>query len=449
MRDRLISLLSAAATLLLVIILLTPATPPQIPPSLPSSLDRGRQGLAGLKAWLDHNQIANQGLQAYYDRLLDDADLPARGNLLISSAPALVPAREQELYSLLNWLAQGNSILLLSAWSDEPPWTQLANRDTDEDILDRLGFAFEDDDAEDTEDATDATDATDANDTAPAADATAAPDQASPSDLLRQISKQLAAHEAQQILLTPVALLSSAVRQVSAREVPAAVGKVVLQGVDTQRSLLVVLRDARQQPALWLTRIGNGQLWASRFADLFGNITLGEQDNAALLAEIISHSLGEGGKVIFDDMHFGVSALYDPRAFFADSRLHRTLGFILAFWLLYVAGRSNRFAPLHAAARTPPQPDFARAVGGFFARTLSPQAAAAALFRHFFNDLREHYKLPRNGEPVWELLQHHPRIEDRTLNWLQRQYGGLSGNQRCNLPKLRNTLLTLRNRIIP
>ena len=92
--------------------------------------------------------------------------------------------------------------------------------------------------------------------------------------------------------------------------------------------------------------------------------------------------------------------------------------------------------------------DFTYAVGGYFARRVTDQSAAMALFAHFFNDVRAYYKKPLTGEPLWELLERNPRVAPKTVTRLQELYRRLAHNKRCNLIKLRNQLLTVRKQII-
>jgi hypothetical protein len=263
------------------------------------------------------------------------------------------------------------------------------------------------------------------------------------------MGEQLEDLKYQPVTLTPLSShpLTQNVTAVSARTLPAIQAPTHLLGLDWPRNALVILRDSDANAAMWEARVGQGRLWVSRFADLFGNVTLGQQDNARFMANIVHTSLQPGGKVIFDDMHFGVSNLYDPEAFFSDSRLHNTLWFILGFWLLYVVGYANRFMPVSNKNTKVQSIDFTYAVGGYFARRLTAQSAAMALFQHFFNDVRAYYQKPLNGEPVWDLLQHHPRIKPKTTAQLQGLYHALERKKRFNLVKLRNQLLDARNQI--
>ena len=42
--------------------------------------------------------------------------------------------------------------------------------------------------------------------------------------------------------------------------------------------------------------------------------------------------------MIIDDAHQGLVSFYDPDKFFGDSRLHRTLLWLLGLWLVFVLG---------------------------------------------------------------------------------------------------------------
>ncbi len=214
------------------------------------------------------------------------------------------------------------------------------------------------------------------------------------------------------------------------------------------RTTLVLLRDVETEaPALWQARVGGGTAWISRYADLFGNAGLGKRDNARLAANLVQASLKPGGVVMFDDMHQGLSDLYDPDAFFSDPRLHRTLGFMLAFWFLYIIGRSNRLAPMHARSIPPKAVDFVRALGGLFARRVDPTVVGFRLLADFFNEVRAQHGLPRNGEPAWAVLASSPRVGRGNLESLRKLNSRLSHTRRPDLIRLTNLIRRIRNEL--
>ena len=349
--------------------------------------------------------------------------------------PATEPARDQELERLWFWLSQGNDVLLLSANSDVPQWSLAAPPSDGNSVLRQLGFQLL---VESNEDAPDDAQQNEPQDT-----------ETSLAEDLRRFGRQLDELQYQQISLIPLSShpLTKNVNTISARILPAAEPPTRLLGIDWPRNALVILQDDDANAAMWETRVGQGRLWVSRFADLFGNVTLGQQDNAQLMSNIIRTSLQPGGKVIFDDMHFGVTNLYDPDTFFGDSRLHNTLWFVLGFWLLYVVRYANRFTSASYNSPKVQSMDFTYAVGGYFARRLTPQSAAMALFQHFFNDVRAYYQKPLNSEPVWDLLEQNPRVAPKSVAHLQGLYHALEAKKHFNLVKLRNQLLIVRKQI--
>jgi len=76
--------------------------------SRPLSTDRGPQGLRGLQRWLEEGGIATDALGERYSALAGGTLPNPRGNLLVVSLPARLPAREEERTALRDWLALGN-----------------------------------------------------------------------------------------------------------------------------------------------------------------------------------------------------------------------------------------------------------------------------------------------------------------------------------------------------
>jgi hypothetical protein len=156
----------------------------------------------------------------------------------------------------------------------------------------------------------------------------------------------------------------------------------------------------------------------------------------------VASSLGPDGWVIFDDMHQGLTEVYDPSAFFGDARLRATLWFIVGFWLIYVAGHSNRIAPLVRRLERPRAVDFVRAVGGLFARRLSGREVALGLLRHFFAELRG----ARAGADGidWELLARYPRVPRSRIDELRGLHSGLAQGRAPDLVRLNNLINNIR-----
>ena len=209
--------------------------------------------------------------------------------------------------------------------------------------------------------------------------------------------------------------------------------------VDSESSRLalrLMYGESRQQTAMWLLPIGSGWIYLSAFSDLVSNSVLRQHDNARWFANLLTQSLAEDGYVIFDDYHFGLSDLYDPDAFFADKRLHNSLLFTGAFWLIYALGRSPRLAPVKKRMRKPATTDFVEAMAGFFTRRIKPRAIARKLAENLLEDISQHTRL--EGESLWGWLDDHPDVSQHDLRRLQRASGYAPG--RTNLIQLTRSI---------
>lgn len=396
MKDRLITLLGGIFALYLVITLLIPPSSNEPPPSRAVSTDQGNHGLLGLKRWLDKSGVATKSLRNRYDELLADASLPQGGNLLIVHLPGIAPARDREREVLLDWIREGNNILVLMN-GGEAAWLGAMT----DPVLSDLGFYFS---------------PADTNPKTPAAKSAKTP-------------RIFVSSEPKKLALRPYQSfpLLQSVQKIEVTRAANTVSDVVLRAEDRYRTAFVLLREeATDAPAFWQIRVGQGTGWISRYGNWLGNANLGDGDNARLIANIISATVVAGGKVIFDDMHQGVSDLYNPDVFFKDRRLHYTLLILVGLWLLYLVGRSNRLAPLNVFPQGTRAVDFTRAVGGLYARRLSSASVAKELAKRFFNEVRRRYHLPLTGEPVWEILQGVARVNHRDLGALQQIYSNLA-----------------------
>ncbi len=213
----------------------------------------------------------------------------------------------------------------------------------------------------------------------------------------------------------------------------------------SDRSVLLELasnRDSRA-PALWLLPYGDGQIVVSAYGSIFTNKVLGESDNARLLANIVRSALGAKGRVIIDDAHQGLVSFYDPDKFFGDSRLHRTLLWLLGLWLVFVLGprrlrgATGSWNPLDVTS-------FVRATGGFMARVLRPAAAGQQLFANFFNEIRSRLGLTPDGAPLWDWLAGHSVVAAADLDRMQELHRRVAERRRIDLTELHNLIARIR-----
>jgi hypothetical protein len=183
----------------------------------------------------------------------------------------------------------------------------------------------------------------------------------------------------------------------------------------------------------WTRPLGNGRIIVSGLGTLFTNRALGLAGNARLLSNIVAANLGSGGAVLFDDVHQGLGANYDPVKFYRDPRLHLTIAIVVALWLSWVLGGTRLRLPL-SRAPVPREAELVRATGGFLARVLTPAAAARRMFDYFL----EHRP--------WELLERQPRIRAADLRQLKLWHSQL-GSGRVPLVRLHNLMVKINRQL--
>ncbi|NND59094.1 MAG: DUF4350 domain-containing protein [Gammaproteobacteria bacterium] len=410
MNDRLMTLLGAIVAVLLVLVLFGGGQAPEPDLSRPTSVDDRRSGYAALARWAQGAGYEVTSLRRRYDWLLDAPDMPASGNLLVITLPLPEAVHSNERDALAQWIERGNSVLIFATYYGTPEWFHAAEIWAEAWSLDRVI----------------------------------------------------------DIGLDPVSIESDDEQEGATRFVPtgnhplvAGIDSINLAaGVERWNSardlsfhlpLLTLLRgeDGADEAALWLTTYGQGRIIVSGLPDLFSNAQLRERDNARLAANTLGYAV-RGGHLVFDDMHHGLSALYDPDAFFADSRLHKTLLFLAVLWLAWLLGSTSRFylGDNDASSRRPGPANFVRATGSFLAGTLAPATAAREMFRNFFADLRDSGRYRGDENAILERLVTDVRVDTALAQDLQRVYRHLQGDPaKIDLRRTHNLMLRIRNDI--
>src|SRR5690606_31559548 len=177
--------------------------------------------------------------------------------------------------------------------------------------------------------------------------------------------------------------------------------------------------------AAWQRVYGNGHIIVVAIGTALTNHVVAEGDAARFVINVVRHHVERNGAVVFDDMHQGLSAIYDAGAFFRDPRLHRTLWFLIGAWLVYVLGSSNRFAPPTAVPAAPRERDFVEAVAGLMARRLDPRDAAKLLLEAWLDEVRSVRGLAAHESP-WAALDATPTLDAATRERLRQHHGALA-----------------------
>lgn len=424
MKERLTTLLTALAALALVIFLLSPhRQDTQKPVSLPTTEDRGMDGLKGLFSWLQREGLSVVSFRKRYTDLDKGSAMPERGNVLIVSMPVPREVRETEWSALSLWLDKGNTLIVLGAVYLHPPWAV-----AEDCFCDIKAFLSWYDWTLDGEDKL----------KSPEADA-AKTLQGTISALQAGVKAYLP--EESQLLAQSAHPLLRGVHTLQTRTQAELLKKrwlLTSSGRDNLSLRLLRLNDT-DITAGWQMNAGAGRIVLLLSPDLFSNSQLGHADNARFLGNLLGQSLAADGHVLFDDYHFGLSALYDPEHFFKDERLHKTLGCLGVFWLLYVAGYTTRLAPVRQAGAKLSTQDFIKVTAEFFARRLSKPLLAEALVRHLLADIQYQRRLRSEAE-VWHWLEQHSRVTKEHRGLLKQALS----QQRLSLLRLSNTITYIR-----
>jgi hypothetical protein len=328
--------------------------------------------------------------------------------------------KTEEFRPLDHWLRQGNTLLVLAALADNPDWAVSFGGLTPGDLNLLTGLEFE---------------STRSRDRRLRKAAEPAPRDRDSRDAATKIltaARQLSAPRREALVPNRDHAYFNGVRQAIAltdyESQPWTV-KVPYEG------FVLALGHQREtgEGVFWTRPLGNGRIIVSGFGTLFTNRALGLADNARLLSNIIATSLGPHGAVLFDDVHQGLGANYDPAKFYRDPRLHETVGIAALLWLSWVLGATRLRVPMPRAP-VPREAELVRATGGFLARVLTPAAAARRMFDHFLR------RWP------WEFLDRQTRIAAADLRQLKLWHSQV-GRTRIPLTRLHNLIVRINRQL--
>lgn len=367
MRERLVALLGGLVSLTLVLMVLTPLG--QRGPrgvSLPTTVDRGDAGLAAMRRWLDE-----QGVPTISHRRPLTSLPEGTGSLLVMSLPGKVGFADGEADALWQWLGRGNHLIVLTAFGSAPEW-RFHGQVSPETALDRLGVSLGEAPTVKTEDVVE--------------------------------------HGDGGVMLLPLRD-HPLLRGVERVAVPGPAEPLPeLEPAFNERPSVALL-GLGDRAMLWWVAQGRGSVIVSAYAGLLSHTALAEADNARFAANLINRTVSGQGRVIFDDYRFGLDDRYDPEAFYTDPRLHLTLLFIGAFWVLYAVGHRARLGPPR-----PPRPpstarQFVEGVASLLARRIPRAELRERLWRNLVSDLHRRY----GKQDPWAILAASPTLPARDL----------------------------------
>lgn len=428
MKDRLITLLCAIGALALFSIMFLNRegeSGGRFDAPRPITSERRGNGYHAAMTWLENEHIRSVSLRDRYGTLAARKDLTPTGNLLIVTLPVRVNFKTEEFVPLDRWIRAGNTLLVMASLSDNPDWHADFGAYEPGNVTLLTGLEVE---------------TASVRDKRLAERAHPGAQDAESDESFKEPYRFYSEPLRTRIVANRDHAYFDGVKEVVAlSDYPRRVWtvKVPYQGF----VLSLAHEKDTAEGALWTRPLGKGRIIVSSYGTLFTNRAIGLADNAKLLANIVGVNVGEKGTVLFDDVHQGISATYDPNRFYSDRRLYTTLGVLAALWFIWVLGSTR----LRLPARRNPAPreaELVRAAGSFLSRALPGHAGARQLIENFFRRVCTRAGVSPERAP-WELLERNTRIDPADLAQLRRWSEDAQAQRRVPLRSLHNLILRL------
>jgi hypothetical protein len=423
-----------------------PSLDPDADAARPTSAERRGNGYAGLYEWLQRSGVRVRSFRERYTAL-DDLDVFPRGNLLILTLPGVEVFNSDEFAALDAWVRRGNTLLINAALLDQPGWAAGRESGTVGDIESLTAIEFETRDVREAR--LDDTPLSQRVREADERDARKDDESADDIEEVRPFNGNIPVPERMPLTATGPHALLAGVRNLGLEtDYPPEEWSL---RIPYDNFVLTLARDAKGEGALFEQRVGAGRILLAAGGTLFTNRAIGNDDNARLMANIVSVTMASDGVVLFDDLRQGLSASYDSARFYRDPRLYKTIFIALGLWLIWVMGGTRLRAPA-IARHDPSEAELVRFAGGLIARTVAPWQQAQQLFEHFFAGVARAAR-GANGLPgkergeLWHWLERHAAILPQELDQLKAWYADAHASRKLPLVPLQNLLDNLERRI--
>ena len=270
----------------------------------PTTAERRGNGYYALASWLEAENIRTISLRDRFDTLASRDDLPPEGNLLIVTLPATTQFETREFRPLDRWIRAGNTLLVMAALSDNPDWAFALGGLTPGDLNLLTGLQFESVRSREQRASLQTARGDDGNDE---------PDEEAESTITETFRAFARPRRAVLVPNRPHAYFVGVHEAVALSDYPAQPWTVRVP----YEGFVLALAHQREtgEGVLWTRPLGKGRIIVSGLGSLFTNRALGLADNGRLLANLVGANLGPDGAVLFDDLHQGLGATYDPDTF--------------------------------------------------------------------------------------------------------------------------------------
>ena len=422
MKERLITLGLALGALVMVYVLFLPKPmSPDAAAARPLSTESRPDGYQVIWRWLQSNHINIAAWRDRYDQLAGRFGQAQGGNVLIVTLPYETAVSPREMKSLHEWIRDGNTLLVTAALNDTPVWASTVSSDLVDEVWRLAGMAVN------------------------VIQSNGPHDKRDNAQELRNAVVEMMADRTSTIVSRGAHPLMQGVHSV---KITSALPSSRWQLTQTNGIgvLNVANFEGSDEGVVWLRREGAGQIILIAYAGVFSNGNITAADNGQLLSNVLAWSLRKGGTVLFDDAHQGAVNYYDAKAFFADPRLHRTLGWLVLLWLVFVLGIQRLrthpldWRPIDITA-------FIGISGEFLAGATTPVATASRLMANFFNSIRRRLNLREDGTPEWDWLAAQPKVDSAEVKSLAGWHARVQAGKAVDLMKLLALLRQLQEKI--
>jgi hypothetical protein len=424
LKERLITLGLALGALIMVYILFLPKPMSRdAAPARPLSTETRQDGYQVIWRWLQSTHVPEVAWRDRYEQLASRFGQAEGGHVLIAALPYDTAVSPGEMKALHQWIRAGNTLLVSAALNDTPVWASTDGSNLVDEVWRLTGIAV-----------------------SAIQTGNESKDKKDKAQQLRNAVVEMMADRTSTVVSRGGHPLMQDVHSVKVTStLPSS--RWQLKQTDGIGVLNVANFESSDEGVIWLRREGAGQIVLIAYAGIFsnGNITAG--DNGQLLSNVLAWSLRPGATVLFDDAHQGAVNYYDAKAFFADARLHRTLGWLVLLWFVFVLGIQRLrthpldWRPLDITA-------FIGISGEFLASATTPVAAASRLMANFFNSIRRRLDLREDGTPEWDWLNAQPRVDFRDVKSLRHWHARAQAGKGVDLMKLQALLRQLQEKIV-
>jgi len=401
--------------------ILAPRSPP-VTLERPLSTAPGPEGYLALAQWLEQSGLSIHSLREPPQVLLErDGSFARPGHILITVMPYHIAPDRGEMNAMLDWVADGNTLVILAGLNDTPTWTTTASTTN---FIEEFAYFT-------------AIQATFRPDTA-GSEAEGGDDAGEEGDARDDEGTDAAWPRSFVLTALPGHWLTEGVSQLAAvSQLP--VGPWDLDP-DAAAPAFSLARDPEVDvDALLITNFGEGAIVITTFASLWQNSIIGQRDNRRLVTNLVAHHLRPGASVIFDDFHHGLTTVYDARAFFADPRLATTLALLLGFWLLYAVFADSRLGQHEEPDAMTGNAAFVRVMGGLLARKSDPADAGLRLIANYLAHVHPYVEAGPE-DTIWQRIAAISRLDPVLVESLRADHARLKAGRRVDLRILQRRL---------